>query len=103
MDATMPAVEFTTELSADPVLNIPREAAERLPKTGRARIVVLPLSEDATDNAQDTLEDIIHHIYVDSTLSAAERQAVLIQAGLRAGWDDPEMDVYNELDPRKQV
>ena len=38
----------------------------------------------------------------DSSLTPDERRAVLIQAGLRAGWDDPEMDVYNTLDPRQQ-
>ena len=38
----------------------------------------------------------------DTSLTPDEKCAVLIQAGLRAGWDDPEMDVYNELDPRRQ-
>lgn len=33
---------------------------------------------------------------------AAERASQLREFGRRAGWDDPEMDVYNELDPRKQ-
>jgi hypothetical protein len=28
------------------------------------------------------------------------RRRLLLQAGLRAGWDDPEMDAYNDLDPR---
>ena len=35
-------------------------------------------------------------------LTPDERRAVLLQAGLRAGWDDPEMDIYNERDPRRQ-
>jgi hypothetical protein len=38
----------------------------------------------------------------ETPLPPDERRAVLIQAGLRAGWDDPEMDIYNELDPRRQ-
>jgi len=38
----------------------------------------------------------------DHPLTSDERRDLLIQAGLRAGWDDPEMDVYNELDPRRQ-
>jgi hypothetical protein len=38
----------------------------------------------------------------DTSLTPDERRAVLIQAGLRAGWDDPEMDAYNDLDPRRQ-
>lgn len=38
----------------------------------------------------------------DASPTADERRAVLIQAGLRAAWDDPEMDIYNTLDPRRQ-
>lgn len=36
------------------------------------------------------------------TLTQDEKRALMLQAGLRAGWDDPEMDVYNDLDPRRQ-
>lgn len=39
--------------------------------------------------------------YNDSPLTPEERRTLLIQAGLRAGWNDPDMDVYNELDPRR--
>ncbi len=41
-------VEFTTELSAAAVLQIPSEAAAQLPKAGRARVIVL-MDEDADD------------------------------------------------------
>jgi hypothetical protein len=41
-------------------------------------------------------------LYNETSLTPDERRAVLIQAGLCAGWDDPEMDVYNDLDPRRQ-
>jgi hypothetical protein len=37
----MNAVEFTTELSGAAVLPIPREIAAQLPKSGKARIIVL--------------------------------------------------------------
>ena len=40
--------------------------------------------------------------YDDGPLTEEERRHLLIQAGLRAGWDDPEMDVYNDLDPRRK-
>ena len=40
-------------------------------------------------------------LYDDTPLTDEEKQALLVKAGLRAGWDDPEMDVYNELDPRR--
>lgn len=35
-------------------------------------------------------------------LTDAEQTYLLRQAGLRAGWDDPEMDIYNDLDPRRK-
>jgi hypothetical protein len=37
----MNAVEFTTELKGESVLRIPGEIAAKLPKSGRARIIVL--------------------------------------------------------------
>ncbi len=45
----------------------------------------------------DQLHRLLYHA---TPLTPDERRAVLIQAGLRAGWDDPEMDVDNALDPR---
>ena len=38
----------------------------------------------------------------DDPLSAAEEDWQLREAGALAGWDDPEMDVYDQLDPRRQ-
>jgi len=45
-------------------------------------------------------EQIQGLFYNDTGLTNSEQQNLLIQAGLRAGWDDPEMDIYNDLDPR---
>jgi len=39
--------------------------------------------------------------YDDAPLTDDERRDLLIKAGLRAGWDAPEMDIYNNLDPRR--
>jgi hypothetical protein len=33
-------------------------------------------------------------------LSIEEQKAMITHIGKRAGWDDPRMDVYNDLDPR---
>ena len=44
----MHAIEFTTELSGAAVLQIPSDAAARLPKAGRARVIVLT-DEDTGD------------------------------------------------------
>jgi hypothetical protein len=35
-------------------------------------------------------------------LSKDEQIKLLVAAGLRAGWDDPTMDIYNDLDPRRK-
>ncbi len=42
----MKAVEFTTELSGSETLQVPAEAAAQLPKTGRARVIVLTAEDD---------------------------------------------------------
>jgi hypothetical protein len=44
------AVEFTTELSGAAMLSIPPEIAAQLPKSGKARIIVL--TNEDTDEAQ---------------------------------------------------
>ena len=40
--------------------------------------------------------------YDDSPITEEEQTALLIEFGQHAGWDDPEMDVYNDLDPRRK-
>ena len=47
---SMNAVEFTTELSGAAVLPIPREIAAQLPKSGKARVIVL--TDEDTDEAE---------------------------------------------------
>lgn len=49
----------------------------------------------------ETFELMRKGIYDDGPLTEEERRYILIQAGLRAGWDDPEMDVYNDMVPRR--
>lgn len=58
-----------------------------------AEYVVLPA---------ETFAQMQEKLYDDGPLTREEKRALLVQAGLRAGWDDPEMDVYNELDPRRK-
>ena len=45
--------------------------------------------------------DRLKHLFDSGPMSDEERRSLLREAGKRAGWDDPEMDVYNDLDPRK--
>jgi hypothetical protein len=58
-----------------------------------AEYVVLPA---------ETFAQMQEKLYDDGPLTLEEKRAMLVKAGLRAGWDDPEMDVYDELDPRRE-
>lgn len=49
----------------------------------------------------DVYDQMQTRLYDNTPLTDEEKQALLLKAGLRAGWDDPEMDVYNDLDPRR--
>lgn len=40
--------------------------------------------------------------YDDSPLTEEEQNALLVEFGHRAGWDDPEMDIYNDLAPQRK-
>ena len=41
-------------------------------------------------------------LFEDVPVNDQERQFQLQQFGKRAGWNDPEMDIYGDLDPRRQ-
>lgn len=49
----MDAIEFTTELSEKPVLTVPDDVAGQLPKTGKARVIVIT-NGDTTDREWQT-------------------------------------------------
>lgn len=44
--------------------------------------------------------DRFKSLFEDDPLTIDEQRELLRRAGERAGWDDPEMDVYNDMDPR---
>jgi len=48
------------------------------------------------------LYDQLQELFYEHTLTQDEKRSLMLQAGKRAVWDDPEMDVYNDLDPRRQ-
>ncbi len=72
------------ELNADP----PRVID---PQTKKTYVLV---SEEVYERMQALL--------IPERLSKAEQQALLHAAGLRAGWDDPEMDVYDREEENQE-
>ena len=61
------------------------------PNTKRVYVLI---SEDAYERIQTLLTP--------ERLPVIEQQALLHAAGLRAGWDDPEMNVYDSEEAGKQ-
>jgi hypothetical protein len=47
------------------------------------------------------LYEKIRALFEDVPLTDDEETALLHEAGMHAGWDDPELDVYNDLVPRQ--
>ena len=39
--------------------------------------------------------------YDDGPITEEEQTALLVELGLSIGWDDPKMDVYNDMVPRR--
>ena len=86
------------------MLTIPKELQQAMRASqGRPLRLTDPETQAEYVLLQADMYDQLHGLLDNETsLTPDERRAVLIQAGLRAGWDDPEMDVYNDLDPRRQ-
>jgi hypothetical protein len=73
-DISMSAIEFEAELHGEPVLAIPPDVAARLPKSGRATVVVLVQDDDQEDRQwqlaayeqfmkDDSSEDSVYDAY----------------------------------------
>ena len=86
------------------MLTIPKELQQAVRAShGRPLRLTDPETHAEYVLLQADMYDQIHELFSnEAPLTPDERGAMLLQAGLRAGWDDPEMDVYNELDPRRQ-
>ena len=47
--------------------------------------------------------DRFKSLFEEDPVTEHERQAQLQRFGQRAGWDDPAMNVYDDLDPRRET
>ena len=83
-------IELTEEQRQELEADLPRAID---PQTRKTYVLV---SEETYERMQALL--------VPDRLSLAEQRAILDAAGKRAGWDDPEMDVYDrEETPPGQI
>lgn len=59
------------------------------------RIIAPEVGAECVVVRADVFDRIKNVLYDDSPLSQSEKSRLLVEAGLRAGWDDAEMDIYN--------
>jgi hypothetical protein len=81
-------IELTAEQRLELNMDIPRVID---PET-RTRYVLV------REDVYERLEALL----VPERLTIAEQQAALLAAGLRAGWNDPEMDVYDREESQER-
>jgi len=83
-------IQLTTEQWAD--INQAAEAPPRVSDPSQTSTFVL-LRADVYERFKSLFEE--------DPVTEQERAFHLQQFGKRAGWDDPAMDVYEDLDPRR--
>lgn len=85
------------------MITMPKElqVAMRASHGGPIRLADPDTNEEYVVLRANVYDQMQTRLYDETPLTGEEKQALLIKAGLRAGWDDPEMDIYNELDPRR--
>ena len=50
----------------------------------------------------DVFERLNNRLFDSEPITADEKEQLFAEAAKRAHWDDPEFDVYNDLDPRSR-
>ena len=85
----MPVLEFMTDLSSEPVLNIPHDIAMLLPKAGRVRIIVVQEGEADGIVISET-EDSTPTQPVPRYTNAQLKQLALANPPPRDWYDTPE-------------
>jgi len=74
-------------------------AQQRLELDADVPCVIDPETRTRYVLVREDIYERLEALLVPGRLPLAEQQAALIAAGLRAGWDDAEMDVYDREEP----
>lgn len=82
-------IELTEQQRAELNVDLPRVLD---PQTKKTYVLV---SEEVFERIQSLLAP--------ERLTRAEQQALLHAAGLRAGWDDPEMEIYDREENSRET
>lgn len=77
-------------------MNLSATQIEAIKQGEPVRIQAPEVGADCFVVRADVFERIKTLLYDDSPLSPDDKTRLLVEAGRRAGWDDAEMDVYND-------
>lgn len=87
---------MTIRLSVDQWANVSRESEIPVRVSNPAQSTTFVL-------LQDEVYERFKSLFEEDPVSEQERLFQLEQFGNRAGWDDPEMHVYDDLDSRRKA
>ena len=77
-------------------------AEQRLGLNAAVPRVIDPETRTTYVLVKEDVYERLEALLVPDRLTPSEQQAALHAAGLRAGWDDPEMSVYDREEPEKR-
>jgi hypothetical protein len=78
-------------------------AEQRLELKADVPRAIDPLTRTKYVLVKEDVYDRLEALLVPDRLTIAEQQAALHAAGLRAGWDDPEMDAYDREESQQRA
>lgn len=74
---------------------------EQLRAADKAPVIIESEGKEYVVLAREIYDRVRGPAYTDSPLTPEEEEAAFLHAGELAGWEDPELDEYNKLAPRK--
>jgi hypothetical protein len=78
-------------------------AEQRLELNADAPRAIDPETQTKYVLVKEDVYERLEALWAPDRLTFSEQQAALHAAGLRAGWDDPEMDVYDREESQERL
>ena len=84
-------------------IQLTKEQCASLAQEGESPLwVIAPTNGARFILLKEEVYERVKSLFEEDPITEQERLFQLEQFGKRAGWDDPERDIYNELDPRRK-
>ena len=84
------------------MIELTQEQFEKLKQNGETRLSDSETGQEYVVVRAEVYERLQQLVYDDSDWTPEEQLHLLAESGKRAGWDDPEMDVYDNYDENRK-